>query len=222
MVEVRKCTYEFGEYDFGSIVKEIFQCSNLQEIHKKLPSHIKYDELHELGEDNKTWFHQKFYAPINEGDSAFQRLYEKFIVEEISAQFGGIKFLYQKSPTFRVHAPDNIAVGGWHRDRDYNHSPYEMNIYLPLTPAYDSNTIWAETEEDLGDYKPMIADVGEYYIWDGANLIHGNKVNDTGQSRVSIDFRILPYDKYDPANSKLSVSRGKKFILGDYYKLYEG
>lgn len=219
MVELRKCAYDCGKYNFAKIVEELFNCSGLQDIHKQLPTSIQYNNLHKLGEDNKTWFHKKFYAPINEGNSPFQNLYERFIAEEVSAHFDKA-FLYQKSPTFRVQAPNNIAVGGWHRDRDYNHSPHEINMYLPLTPAYGTNTIWAESKEDLGDYSPLEAEVGEYYIWDGVNLNHGNKVNTTNKSRVSIDFRILPYDKYDPDTEAFSVSRGKKFILGDYYSLY--
>jgi len=218
---VKKYTYDCEKYNFQTIVEELFKCENLQRIHLKLPSNIKYTELHKLGEDNKTWFHKKFYTPINSGNSSFQKLYEKFIWEEIADQLLFEKFLYQKSPTFRVQTPNNIAVGGWHRDRDYNHSRHGINIYLPLTPAYGTNTIWAETEEGLGDYNPFELDVGEYYIWSGANLNHGNKVNKTGNSRVSIDFRILPFDKYDPDNVKLSVSRGKQFVLGDYYMLHE-
>lgn len=221
VAKLKKYTYDFKKYDFARTVKELFDCSDLQKIHEQLPPHIQYNELHQLGEDNKTWFHKKFYAPINEGNSPFQSLYERFIAEEVSTHCGYETFLYQKSPTFRVQAPNNIAVGGWHRDRDYNHSPHEINMFLPLTPAYGTNTIWTESIEGLGDYTPLEAEVGEYYVWDGVNLNHGNKVNTTNKSRVSIDFRILPHDKYDPDTEMFSVSRGKKFILGDYYSLYE-
>ena len=112
MAELGKYIYSCKEYNFSKIIEEIFDCSVLQKIHEKLPPHIQYKDLHKLGEDNKTWFHQKFYEPINEGCSPFQDLYEKFIAEEVSARFDFKEFLYQRSPTFRVHAPDNIAVGG--------------------------------------------------------------------------------------------------------------
>ena len=68
---------------------------------------------------------------------------------------------------------------------------------------------------------PMECDYGEFYIWNGANLRHGNKVNETGVSRVSVDFRILPYHKYNPENNKKSVAAGRSFTLGDYYELFE-
>ena len=218
---MRRHTYDCGRYNFAPLVGRLFDCKDLRFIHERLPKHIKYNELHKLGEDNKTWYHNVFYEPINRGESKVQSLYENFIKDVISHKVECKKFLYQKSPTFRVHAPGNIADGGWHRDRDYNHSPHEINFFLPLTPAVGNNTIWVESEEDRADYAPMNCDYGQFYIWDGANLKHGNKVNDTGVSRVSIDFRILPYDKYDVGQAKSSVSAGKKFIIGDYYKLYE-
>ena len=79
----------------------------------------------------------------------------------------------------------NLAVGGYHKDRDYNHSEHEINFFVPLTEAFDSNTVWVESEEDKGDFSPMEASYGEYYMWNGANLTHGNKKNDTGRTRVS-------------------------------------
>lgn len=218
---MRKVEFDVKKYDFADIVRAIFDCNDLQYIHQELPSHIVYDKLHKLGEDNKTWYHEKFYEPINNGNSEFQRLYEDFVVSFISKETKLEKFLYQKSPTFRVHAPNNVAVGGWHRDRDYNHSTKEINVFLPLTSAFKTNTLWVEQSEDSRDYHPLEASYGEIYFWDGANLKHGNKTNKTGVSRVSVDFRILPYEHYVEDNEKTSVCRGKRFILGDYYSLYE-
>lgn len=218
---MKKISYDVERYNFFHEVKQIFSCEDLCYLHKLLPKTIVYSDLHKLGEDNKTWFHRKFYKPINSGGSSFQALYEDFIFNEVVKHFEFDKFLYQRVPTFRVQAPNNVAVGGWHRDRDYNHSPYEINFYVPLTIATDSSTIWVESEEDKGDYSPMNGDVGNFFIWNGANLKHGNKVNLTGKTRVSIDFRILPMDRYNPKASELSVSAGKKFIIGDYFKLKE-
>ena len=46
------------------------------------------------------------------------------------------------------------------------------------------------------DYLPMNADVGDFIMWDGANLNHGSEHNTTNKSRVSVDFRVLPKSKY--------------------------
>ena len=45
--------------------------------------------------------------------------------------------------------------------------------------------------------------------------------NKTGKTRVSMDFRVMPYDKYDESTAKSSATASRKFVLGDYYKLYE-
>ncbi len=218
---MQKYTYSLESYNFIKIVEDLFDCQDLHYIHDKLPSHIRYDELHKLGEDNKTWFHQVFYKPINEGNSHFQTLYEKFIYEVVPKHIDGDKFLYQKSPTFRVHTPNNIAVGGWHKDIDYNHPEGEMNFVVCLTEANETSSIWAESSPGKEDYRPLNMKPGEMIQFDGNRCTHGNKVNETGKSRVSFDFRILPYDKYKPDTSKKSVAIGRSFTLGDYYKLYE-
>jgi ectoine hydroxylase-related dioxygenase (phytanoyl-CoA dioxygenase family) len=133
--------------------------------------------------------------------------------------FTGKTIIYQSRPTFRVHAPNNIAVAKWHKDKAYNHSSNEINIYLPVTSAFDTNTIWAESEEDKGDYAPMNANYGEYFIWNGANLLHGNKKNETNQSRVSLDFRFILPENFQYSGS--SVTHGVEMALGKYWTRLE-
>ena len=93
-----------------------------------------------------------------------------------------------------------------------------MNYYLPFTKAYGTSTIWVESEEDKGDFKPMDVEYGECIQWDGVNLTHGNKKNITNVTRVSVDFRIMPYSRYQPSNHG-SINTKTKFEIGGYYKL---
>ena len=94
----------------------------------------------------------------------------------------GEKIVFQKIPTFRVQLVGNLGVFEFHKDKDYNHGEDEVNFFLPITDAYSNNTIWTESEEDKGDYKPMDVNYGEIVMWDGANLSHGNKINNTSNS----------------------------------------
>ena len=55
------------------------------------------------------------------------------------------------------------------------------------------------------------------WYWSGATLRHGNKLNDTGKSRVSVDFRIIPVSKYQD-EGKQSITNQTKMILGEYWK----
>ena len=223
---MNKYSYDTGKYDFAKLVKEVLSHEVLENIHNVLPGHINYNEVFNIDNDNETWIHKQFYSKLNNGWPEFLELYRKFIKEQVSLHFD-VSLVYQARPTFWVHLPDNVAVGayklkedGFHKDSDdgYGHPRDEISIYLPLTDAYDTNTIWAESEEDKKDYSAMDAKYGEYYIWKGSCLSHGNKLNNTEQSRVSFDFRIIPKSQYRPESYKSSRNQKKKFQVGDYYE----
>ena len=125
--------------------------------------------------------------------------------------------VYQKIPTFRVHLCDNKAVCYYHKDKEFNHRESEINFYLPLTRANENNTIWAERIPDSKIYSPINAEYGEIVLWDGANLMHGNKLNDTGQTRVSVDFRVVPLNKFDDSKSLTSYTHKVKMDIGNYF-----
>lgn len=222
---MKKYNYDIEEYNFADLVREALECELLNEAHCLLPEDVEYNEVFNIDNDNATWFHKKFYNRLNDGWEEFMNVYDSFVENEVSKHFDD-KLVYQARPTFRIHLPDNVAVGayenresGFHRDSDpgYDHPVEEINIYLPLTEAFGTNTLWAETEEGKEDYKPMSAAYGEYYIWKGSKLSHGNKLNSTNQTRVSFDFRIIPKSSYNPEDYKTSRSANKKFVIGDYY-----
>jgi len=219
-------------YEFNEILRRLF-CNNLgldyldlHFIHEHLE---KYNLFTEVGKDSATVLHKLYYEYCNVG-SIFHNDYLSFINLEISQLFRSNQvfqkqhktnsFLYQKIPTFRVHLPNNVAVAQFHKDRHYNHNPWETNISLPITCCEGNNAIWIESEEDKTDYYPMEGSYGTYFVFDGANLCHGNKLNDTDSTRISIDFRILPLDKYQE-NEKTSVAVNTKMTIGDYWLLYD-
>jgi hypothetical protein len=56
-----------------------------------------------------------------------------------------------------------------------------------------------------------------------SQMKHYNRINETDQTRLSLDFRIMPYSNY-LNNEKLqsqiqSISLNKKMILGEYFNL---
>lgn len=209
---MKKYAYNLEQYNFPKIVKNHLRIDNLEDIH--ILSKQKIDVPLTPTEDQKTIFHKLFYS-IYEKDNTLLDLYKKFVKYEVCSVLQYNDIIYQSRPTFRVHAPGSIAVAKWHKDKEYNHSSNEINIFLPLTKAVDNNTVWSESIEDKGDYAPMNADVGEYYIWDGANLTHGNKTNDTGYSRVSLDFRIIFKDKFNYSGTSVTTKVPMK--IGYYW-----
>lgn len=210
---MKKYSYDLNMYYFDLVVKKIFHIDDLQYIHTILDKQLDIPD--DPSKDQTTVFHKIFYANYDDDRYGFLPLYTNFVRYLTRSYFPNQDMVYQTKPTFRVQAPENIAVAQWHKDKAYNHSFNEINIYLPLTNAFDTNTIWSESEEDKGDYSPMEANLGEFYIWNGANLTHGNKKNETGVSRVSIDFRLISLDKFEYSGT--SVTSKVPMELGKYW-----
>jgi len=216
---MKKIIYDIIRYDFVREIKKIYDVEDLSEIHNQWIEAKSYDILDNPLEDQKTVYHEKFYNEVKEKTN-FYSIYHSFVKDIVFPLFNE-DVLYQKIPTFRVHQPNNLAVGEFHRDKNYSHSRHEVNFYLPLTKAWETNTIWSESEYDKKDFQPMEADVGEVIMWNGALLTHGNKINDTGKSRVSVDFRILPLSVYDKEINNVSSSNKTAMNIGGYWENLE-
>ena len=215
MYRKEKQSYDVNKYSFRHEIEQMFGTSELEKIHKI--EECDFGVLN-METDQTTKLHKNFYKKVRE--SNFLEEYKKFLREVILPQFNE-PLLYQKIPTFRVQVPNNLSVAEFHNDKSYSHSTEEVNIFLPITDAKKLIRYGAESEENLADYSPMNAEYGEYYIWDGANLKHGNKINQSDVSRFSVDFRVMPYSKYDDTNVKETVTTKTKLKLGSYFELME-
>ena len=179
----------------------------------------KLDDTHPvftIDTEQKSLFHKLWYSYVD-NHPEFVIMYGQFIRKYVIPLLSDKDILYQTKPTVRFHLKNNHAVSNWHKDSVYNHSREEINIFVPLTRAFGNNTIYIESEEDKGDFAEMPANYGEFVIFPGATHMHGNKLNDTGFSRVSFDFRILPKKYYIVDESKTTRVQGRKFIIGDYW-----
>jgi len=209
--------YDREKYPFVKLVTNLFDC-NLQELHRS--KEVKYDFFDRPGKDSDTIFHQTFYDAMRAGWLDFEETYKNFIRDEIS-QIIGIddKIVFQKWPSFRVHLPGNVAVGGWHRDFDYNHPEGEINFILAITPMFESNTTISESEPGKMDFRQFTLNPGQIVKFNGNKCIHGNLPNTTGKTRVSLDFRVMKYENYNNSHLLTSLSKNNKFLIGDYYDI---
>ena len=198
--------YDLGRYPLPDLVREQFGVDRLDEIHESAEYPLLTRE-----NDQKTVFHERFYSI---GDEFF-RVYRRLLVDVVQPLFGE-NLIYQRVPTFRVHLPNNVAVGEIHRDRDYSHGQGEVNFWLPFTPAWDTNTIWIESSEGSGDLQPYACGVGQILVFDGVNLLHGNVQNTTGKTRVSVDFRVIPESQYVPREAA-TINTKLDFAVGGYF-----
>lgn len=161
--------------------------------------------------DQQTRWHEWFYRTFG----SWQGLYRRFL-NEVVADIMGEEFYFQAIPNLRVHLPNNLAVGEFHTDRTYGHPDGELTFWVPLTPAYDTNTLLLETAPSRGDYVPVEALPGTMIVFDAGNLEHGNVLNTTGKTRASFDFRCIPVSRWR-LPERTSINMTLPFAPGGYY-----
>ena len=209
---MKKYSYNIKQFSFQELLRSAFDIYHLDRINESR-------EIFKREEDQSTRYHKLFYELAR--TSKFNSMYEIFI-EHIIKPIYNEQIVYQAIPTFRIAYLNNIAVGEFHKDKWYRNDKWaafvkEDNFYLPFTDAFDTNTIWAETKEDKGDFQPLNCKYGEIIQWDGCNLTHGNKINETGKARISIDFRVIKHSNYKPSEHG-SINMKTPFAIGGYYK----
>ena len=72
---------------------------------------------------------------------------------------------------------------GFLSDADYHHQPNELNVWIPLTDCLGSDTLWAESEADRGDFRPFELRVGEMMLFWGSQCLHYTVPNETEATR---------------------------------------
>lgn len=201
--------YPSRKYPFTSAVCSLLGVTDLPLLHE----HFSAGDTEA---DQETPAHRRFYAGFA---GSLAELYGAFLTGQV-ARMWDEPLAVQRVPTFRVAMPGSTAVREYHTDGDYRHQQGTVNFWVPLTDAYDTNTIWLESEPGRGDYKPVTMEPGEMLRFDGVNLRHGNEKNDTGRTRVSFDFRVIPLSAYQPTGAR-TVHTGTPLTLGAYYGLLQ-
>lgn len=202
-IPVLQMRYDTQEYDFRGVVENILG-PDLERIHCALGNMA----LRTRETDQKTDAHRMFY----DGFDRVEETYRQFIRGFVEPLFQE-PVVFQRVPTFRVHLPGNLAVGEHHRDSDYNHNPNAVTFWLPVTDACGSSSVHIELD---GKMRPTYVPYGHVLVFDSMNLKHGNEVNTTPDSRVSMDFRIIPKSKFIPSD-KESLNTHLKMDIGGYY-----
>jgi len=204
-----KIYYDTNKFPFKSIVCDMLDVDYLEHLHL-----LESYELLERKKDQSTTWHKKYYEKF---EKYFNSTYID-LINYIKDSYGYKELIYQKIPTFRVQLGNgNVAVGEWHKDKTYNHGISEVNFWMPFVDTNCANSVWIESKEDLGDYKPYEVKYGEILIFNGANLNHGNKRNMSGKTRVSVDFRLVDPEKFTP-NQSGSINMQTKFDIGGYFE----
>lgn len=183
--------------------------------------------------DRDSVFVREFYH-LFDTDYTFLGMYIAFLQQKIKPLFPGEKYIVvQKTPNIRFHLPGYSNIGrlpsdpndgiiGLHTDRQFNHPVSELNIILPITDMFGTNSIYyeqvSESTEDIDKFTSLELRKNEFFTAYLNGCRHYNKINETGQTRVSFDFRVCPYSSY-VNTGRASATNNTKFILGEYYML---
>jgi len=223
-------SFDTGQFPLRAIIeehlKEAAGCSSIERLHEVLPADkMPTDPIEGTAH---TYGHDLFYAIdpafrqagyVEARDRGFITTYQK-LMRFMQDEIFGEEVVYQRLPSLRLQYPGFTSYGVMHRDREYNHPAEEINIWLPITEVRGTATMVVESEIDKGDYQPVELPYGEFVVFDSA-LMHSNKVNEEGYTRVSIDMRVIPTRLYRESSGSFSATAHKEFVVGEYYARFD-
>jgi hypothetical protein len=240
-----KYNYDNKLFDFCSLIYEIYnhkysfdgELSQLHSILNRFSDSQKTEliKIPQIGvNDRKSIFIRDYYDFVDT-DSRFQEQYKQFIITYIKPLFPNESLvLYQTTPNIRISFPQSTAIGfrstdpsadiiGLHSDSEFGHSEHEMNFVIPITNMFYTNSIYFEkyidSPDTFNDYENLLLKKNEFFRCYFNRLRHYNRINETGKTRISIDFRIIPYSKYNDSIANTSISSHKQLKLGEYFSL---
>ena len=91
----------------------------------------------------------------------------------------------------------------------------EINCFYAINECLDTSALHVEKNLGFEDYFPLNLKAGEYAILNTSIFKHGDYMNKTSKTRVSMDFRFIPRKNLNPSNS--SLSKGIRFSSDSYF-----
>ncbi len=199
-----------------NLTRDEFDLDNLHHIF------INEKTLLKKGTDQATLFHKAIYSTFDQPNyfsTDFWNSYKLLCLEVVkklkteTGYFGD--WAIQRFPTIRVHFPNNLSVFEFHRDSDYSHPLGEINCFYAVNECFNSSALQVEKNLGFEDYEPLNLKSSEYAIINTSIFKHGDLLNKTMKTRVSMDFRFIPEKLL--INSKSSLTKSIQFSSNSYF-----
>ena len=203
----------------------------------------KLDELHKyLKIKDVNDFRIKLFTKINKSLD-WEKLILKLIGNEIFTELGQ-DLLIQSKINLSIQMPkDKTSILPAHSDSWSADSPFQRNLWLPLTDAFGTNSMFIlGQKETINFFKKIKKDklykeqkdqikiqskhfiemsYGSVLLFNPA-LLHGNVLNKTNKTRISLNIRLKsifspepnqrnPDRKYGTYYKKFNISENTKF-----------
>jgi hypothetical protein len=173
--------YDATRWDFRKIIADYFGVSDLEKLHLS----SVYDRS-VSGKKNSLAVSKALKAAVAEKSNV---LLTDMIYNYIAKFLGPIKH-HQTVPMLRVNFHGAQSILRFHRDREYGQTPNLINLWLPVTAVWGSNSMYIESQPGLSDFKPVELEYGQAFMFYGTELLHGTMDNDTGSTRITYDLRL--------------------------------
>lgn len=238
-------SYDNKRYNFNNIIKKIyednFNCDlELENIHDLLKTNLinkkdkeYYLEIPYFGINDRQSIFVKIFHKYYDTNDDFSNLYTEFILNYIKPSFFPNEeyIVVQKTPNIRFHLPNCSNIGkrnsdpnnyiiGLHYDNEFNHDENEINLILPITNMYDTNSIYFEPYEksnkSFDEYCNLKLNNNNIAFLYLNKWKHFNRINTTNKTRISFDIRIIPFSKYSNNNNNSETNK-KKLVIGEYF-----
>ncbi len=162
----------------------------------------------------------------------WQKIIKKLVFDEIKKILGP-DLLIQTKLNLSIQMPgDSTSLLPAHSDTWSSDSPFQLNLWIPLTNTYSTNSMFMFSEkESLNLFKKISLDkkivkirkpkkkdfinlkFGQLLIFN-PGIVHGNVVNQTKHTRVSLNVRVKSIFSPQPDDQ----NNDRKF--GTYYDLF--
>jgi hypothetical protein len=174
-----KLSGDFAVINMGNYYLELRNELTQLLLNKKIiPALIPLEKLHEyIGEDLKTYGNDglgNVGTLLYENNDSFIQLLRRFTHHILYKKIIQEPFLFQATPTFRVHCPNaknSSFFPHYHTDLAVGHSPQEINLWIPLTSPFSGHGFYLASLED----SKVIAD---YIDYDLLSLMDDNVFRD--------------------------------------------
>lgn len=204
-------SYPTEKYPFQAAMQRVLGAAegfDLRQAHTLVDGSEEWAPLR-FEEDTSTEFHKRYYKSAVYGEivTLYRRFLREWFLPTIHRYGEETEYIVQAEPSFRIHLPNNTALGattagaateqiGLHCDSDYNHPSSEMNYILTITGQSGTNSCYVETEAGKEDFHSVDIAYGELFRFYGNRCRHYNRINRTGETRISLDFRVIPGSKW--------------------------
>ena len=181
--------YDTARWDLRAIVSDFFGTDDLENLHldPKWNPHQPGLKLPSYTITRNSWDVSK---TVREAVAERSALVLKSLIHEVVAELVGPIRSHQELAMMRVNFHGSRAILRFHNDQEYGQKPNMINIWVPVTSVYGSNSMYVESFPGLSDFTPVELDYGQALMFYGTQLLHGTLDNVSGGTRITYDFRV--------------------------------